>query len=995
MRRKMPPRTFHRLLEMSADPGPGPAAHGGCRALAWDLPFAVLVLLLTLCAFGIGAEQAVSEERTPAMRRVYTHLMDPRAHPDYDRRHVRPPSWDAFDNRTRFATLRGFGVDDGQIVHYVEEIEKYTRAYGLGDVLWPSYPIVFAENLGDLADEIRQRGLFLFDIWGYVPGSGPGGYWQQYKPPAEVFDLLESKLGDHWLGMDVGEQDGRYIGGYAPQMHPISGNRFEQYLNFQRHFQHMCDELGNKMSTLVSLNFGHHFLKEGVYATIGAETAQALPNGQVYYAFIRGAGKQYGVPWFGNASVWNRWGWKTYGAQGDSNGPTKGTSLNLLKRLMYNHILYNCVFVGFEASWFEGDQLSPVGRIQQAARNWVAEHGQPGVMHTPVALLTDFFAGWSFPRHLYTGNVYRVWGNLPYEAGDYLTDGVLDLFYPGYQDASYFHNESGFITPTPYGDAADCLLSDAPPWLLARYPVLVAAGWLAGGLELRDKLAAYVEAGGHLLVTAANLAKFDDGLGGIAVTGPAVRFPAGQGIEAVAETVPFELWPLSLPEGARVLARCGDMPAAVQVGCGKGNVTVLASPFGIGCEPAVNTIPNQVDQPFLTPYPLLNHVRSVLDAVFREQALFEVGEGLSLITCRKTTGEYTLGICNNALEQRPFEIVSRCGEVESIAELSLDQSDKEAAGYLPEGFEAADIGTSGGEAIAGGDVRVFRVKVREQGVEEIPHAAPPARPRGRALPLRGNRPIKEEVLARPTFFEHFDAVVVDWRYIHQRDTDALENEAGWIARQGLRVYVDLTSGINLYPDLRLVNNIEEDYAASRAAILDVIDKMQALGAHDLILSLHRTPENNISREQTWASFEDTLRALCAQAAERGTTLYLRTSSKAGASPNELMPMIDRIAAPNLLLAPSIALLLHHKADPDETANVVKDKLGLWLLSAPDYDVAGALWTTNTPIAERVPPDTLAPLLAIAPDAPILLDAVYANQDREYLDARALARLAPQ
>jgi len=927
------------------------------------------------------------------MRRVYTHLMDPREHPDYDRRHVQPPSWDTFDNRTRFATLRGFTVEDGKIVNHVEEIEKYTRTYALGDVLWPSYPIVFAENLGELADEIKQRGLFLFDIWGYVPGSGPGGYWQQYKPPAEVFDLLESKLGDHWLGMDVGEQDGRYIGGYAPQMHPISRSRVEQYLNFQRHFQHMCDELGNKMSTLVSLNFGHHFLKEGVYATIGAETAQALPNGQVYYAFIRGAGKQYGVPWFGNASVWNRWGWKTYGAEGDSNGPTKGTSLNLLKRLMYNHILYNCVFVGFEASWFEGEELSPVGRIQQAARNWVAEHGQPGVMQTPVALMTGFFAGWSFPRHLYTGNVYRVWGSLPYEAGDYLTDGVLDMFYPGYQDASYFHDESGFIAPTPYGDAADCLLSDAPAWLLARYPTLVVAGEFLGGLELRDKLIAYAEAGGRLVITAGNLAKFPDGLRDVTVTGPAVRFAAGQAVDGESETTPFELCPLSLPHGARVVARCGDMPAAVQVGCGRGTVTVLASPFGVGCVPAVNTIPNRVDEPFATPYPLLNHVRAVLDAVFRAQTLFEAGEGLSLIACRMAPGEYTLGICNNALAPRPFEIVSNCGPIESIAELPLDQSEKGATGYLPEGSENADIGASGGEVIAGGDVRIFRVKVREEGVEEIPHVAPQPRPRGRALPLRGCRAIKEEVLARPTFFEHFDSVVVDWRYIHERDKDSLERQAGWIGLQGLRVYVDLTSGINLYPDLRLVNNIEEDYAESMAAIQDVIDKMQTLGAHDLILSLHRTPENNISREETWASFEETLRALCAQAAERAITLYLRTSPKAGTSAAELMPMIERIAAPNLLLAPSIALLLHQKADPAETANVIKDKLGLWLLSGPAYDVAGALWTTNTPIANHVAPDTLAPILAIAPDAPILLDATYTNHDHEYLDTRALDRIA--
>ena len=102
-------------------------------------------------------------------------------------------------------------------------------------------------------------------------------------------------------------------------------------------------------------------------------------------------------------------------------------------------------------------------------------------MLTPIAVMTDFFAGWTFPRHLYTGDVYRVWGNLPYEPGDYLTDGVLDLLYPGYQNSSYYHDESGFLTPTPYGDAADCLLSDAPGWLLPRYSLLVVAGELSGG----------------------------------------------------------------------------------------------------------------------------------------------------------------------------------------------------------------------------------------------------------------------------------------------------------------------------------------------------------------------------------------------------------------------------------------------------------------------------------------------------------------------------------
>jgi hypothetical protein len=424
----------------------------------------VLLLVELLVVFGtIGTAAA----RADALR-VYSQRLEPREHPDDDRRPVKPPNWETFRYRTQFTTLRGFDVQEDRIVGYREELEKFSRTHELGDVIWPSYPILFAKNLGDLADEIRRRHLYLFDVWGYVPGSGPGGYGQQFQPPPAAFALLEAKLGERWLGTDVGEQDGRYIGGYANQMTPASGGRFEQYLNFQRHFERMGDDLGHKHATLVSLNFGHYFLKEGTYTLIGAETAQALPNNQVYYAFIRGAGKQYGVPWFGNASIFNRWGFKTYGSSGRSegydHGPTKGTSLSLMQRLLFSHILYNSVAVGFENGWLEGDRLSPIGQIQRPAQRWVKQHGQPGGLHAPVALLLDFHAGWSFPRHLYTDKLYRVWGNLPYGPGDYQTDALFQLLYPGYADASYFHDESGFITATPVGDIADCLLSDAPLW---------------------------------------------------------------------------------------------------------------------------------------------------------------------------------------------------------------------------------------------------------------------------------------------------------------------------------------------------------------------------------------------------------------------------------------------------------------------------------------------------------------------------------------------------
>ena len=176
------------------------------------------------------------------------------------------------------------------------------------------------------------------------------------------------------------------MGGYANQFEPFGAGRFQQYLNFQRHFERMDYLLGNKMAALVSLNFGHYYLRECCYSLLGAETGQALPNSQIYYSFIRGAGKQYGVPWYGNVSVYNRWGCKGYKIDPSTDGcpgfgPENGTSLALLKKLMYAQIFYNSLAVGFEMGlYWDGkytkdgqSELSPIGRIHKGAQNWCAK----------------------------------------------------------------------------------------------------------------------------------------------------------------------------------------------------------------------------------------------------------------------------------------------------------------------------------------------------------------------------------------------------------------------------------------------------------------------------------------------------------------------------------------------------------------------------------------------------------------------------------------------
>eukprot|EP01052_Picozoa_sp_SAG31_P060878 SAG31_NODE_20007_length_586_cov_1.055441_1_plen_108_part_01 len=93
---------------------------------------------------------------------------------------------------------------------------------------------------------------------------------------------------------------------------------------------------------------------------LGYETAQALPSPQVAYAFIRGAAKQYGAHIWGMISVFARGGpgmhgsykkcWRAGGYT--SSDPCicneEGTSLSLMRRLMYMLLQYGARAFSFE-----------------------------------------------------------------------------------------------------------------------------------------------------------------------------------------------------------------------------------------------------------------------------------------------------------------------------------------------------------------------------------------------------------------------------------------------------------------------------------------------------------------------------------------------------------------------------------------------------------------------------------------------------------------------
>lgn len=354
--------------------------------------------------------------------------------------------------------LRTFHInDDGYMDLFKKEIKLFVETYDFGDTIWPSFHFIFAKNFKEVIQYVKARRLYIYDIWAYVPvlTRDLNECWE-YKaaltPNGNAHEYLLQSLGSRFLGWDNGEQDGRFFANYARSLCPAPRSRREAYEVFSRYFYRLGTHLENYLTAVLGMYYAHYLVHKGNHRLLGAETGQALPSVPVWYAFIRGAGKQYGVLWAGNVSVWNRWGWKTYVEKdikiwrNTFGGPTHGTSLELLKRLWYVLYMYGCCILGFESSHFpEGyadllkdnkiPTLTPIGKLQLDCTEWCRKHPDVGVQYTPVAFLLDFYSGWAPPRTAYhTGitppnrasypihGMYRVWGNMDYEKGDFQID---------------------------------------------------------------------------------------------------------------------------------------------------------------------------------------------------------------------------------------------------------------------------------------------------------------------------------------------------------------------------------------------------------------------------------------------------------------------------------------------------------------------------------------------------------------------------------------------
>lgn len=135
------------------------------------------------------------------------------------------------------------------------------------------------------------------------------------------------------------------------------------------------------------------------------------------------------------------------------------------------------------------------------------------------------------------------------------------------------HDESYYLSPTPYGDTIDTILNDALPSVLAAYQTLVVAHRMtAEPKETARKLHEYVIGGGHLIITASAVLDLGGTFAGIQVgactpvaAGTNFEVKVGDGVgDTVVEPMPLQLCMVTTPENATVLATMSSQGALLE-----------------------------------------------------------------------------------------------------------------------------------------------------------------------------------------------------------------------------------------------------------------------------------------------------------------------------------------------------------------------------------------------------------------------------------------------
>ncbi len=231
-----------------------------------------------------------------------------------------------------------------------------------------------------------------------------------------------------------------------------------------------------------------------------SELGENINSVQAHIAFLRGASRQFGVPWGTDFSPWfgdgmlDYWQgadrvWYRTDANGNItdyySGSDHGHSLSLNERIWYlsflggaSYLLQEGASVNFFAAKQAPTALSPLGQLAQSFQTFVTNHPDRGTPYVPIAVVVDFYHGLGLGTWNRPAGQEVSWNHFPLDATQQSTLGLLDALWPGSFRVSSA-SEANYIVNGPVGDTVDVLAdldNQATLSLLSSYSVVFMSG---------------------------------------------------------------------------------------------------------------------------------------------------------------------------------------------------------------------------------------------------------------------------------------------------------------------------------------------------------------------------------------------------------------------------------------------------------------------------------------------------------------------------------------
>ncbi|MAE62705.1 MAG: hypothetical protein CMJ18_00410 [Phycisphaeraceae bacterium] len=392
-------------------------------------------------------------------------------------------------------------------------------------------------NLRRLAD----AGVYIFHV---------GMHWYGQEQSRACFDFLLDTFGARFIGLKAdSEADGGYTGGWSwtgPWAEQLGTgatpspqrSRTEARRDYDRVLDWLYDRAFHRGMSISSLGYGCHYAAEHEARMLGIEAEECLPSDTLLWSFCRGASKQYDLLTAVSISPANRWGHAMHFRDGpmmtdgeSTGGSDYGPSHGLNRREWYVAYMCGASLIFFSAAIFHYGRyaskvsgeyepfimpgganrpgfglleanLTPVGRLHVEGQEFAAAHPVRGTCYMPVALMLERDHGWNPPGEYYGPGQDCVWGNIPYARGDHQIDNFFRWVYPDYHLASFYRDERGYITNTPFGDLFEVILSNASPACLEKYRAIVLLGEQRVADDASERLETFLRDGGIVIAAA-------------------------------------------------------------------------------------------------------------------------------------------------------------------------------------------------------------------------------------------------------------------------------------------------------------------------------------------------------------------------------------------------------------------------------------------------------------------------------------------------------------